>query len=138
LRRARQEAAAPEHDHDDHEGHDHDHDDHEGTTTTCPRGGHPRGDELEAEQLEGTVMTPTTWSRRVGGVELPDSVTSRTNCPAARTKSPTTSRARRSRWGQKVNPYGSALGVTTTGSRAGSPRKEYTSTLIEDWKIRDY
>jgi small subunit ribosomal protein S3 len=41
--------------------------------------------------------------------------------------------------GQKVNPYGFRLGVTTDWkSRWIANKKEYTDFLIEDWKIRDY
>src|SRR5881409_998861 len=41
--------------------------------------------------------------------------------------------------GQKVNPYGFRLGVTTDWkSRWFADRKEYGQYVIEDWKIRDY
>ena len=41
--------------------------------------------------------------------------------------------------GQKVNPYGFRLGITTDWkSRWFAEGKEYTDSLIEDWKIRDY
>ncbi len=41
--------------------------------------------------------------------------------------------------GQKVNPYGFRLGVTTDWkSRWFAEKGEYTDALIEDWKIRDY
>jgi len=41
--------------------------------------------------------------------------------------------------GQKVNPYGFRLGVTTDWkSRWIGDGKEYTDFLIEDWKVRDY
>ncbi|MDX6234104.1 MAG: small subunit ribosomal protein [Nocardioidaceae bacterium] len=41
--------------------------------------------------------------------------------------------------GQKVNPYGFRLGVTTDWkSRWFADRKEYSDYVIEDWKIRDY
>src|SRR6201991_2351889 len=41
--------------------------------------------------------------------------------------------------GQKVNPYGFRLGVTTDWkSRWIAGKKEYREFLIEDWKIRDY
>src|SRR5687768_7195637 len=41
--------------------------------------------------------------------------------------------------GQKVNPYGFRLGVTTEWkSRWFADRKEYGSFVIEDWKIRDF
>ena len=41
--------------------------------------------------------------------------------------------------GQKVNPYGFRLGVTTDWkSRWFADREEYADYLIEDWKIRDY
>ncbi len=41
--------------------------------------------------------------------------------------------------GQKVNPYGFRLGITTDWkSRWIADGKEYTDQLIEDWKIRDY
>jgi small subunit ribosomal protein S3 len=41
--------------------------------------------------------------------------------------------------GQKVNPYGFRLGVTTDWkSRWFATRDEYVDYLIEDWKVRDY
>ena len=41
--------------------------------------------------------------------------------------------------GQKVNPYGFRLGITTDWkSRWFAENKEYTDQLIEDWQIRDY
>ena len=41
--------------------------------------------------------------------------------------------------GQKVNPYGFRLGITTEWkSRWIAGKKEYRELLIEDWKIRDY
>ena len=41
--------------------------------------------------------------------------------------------------GQKVNPYGFRLGITTDWkSRWFADHQEYTDQLIEDWQIRDY
>jgi small subunit ribosomal protein S3 len=40
--------------------------------------------------------------------------------------------------GQKVNPYGFRLGITTDWKSRWFSEKEYTQYLIEDWKIRDY
>ncbi len=41
--------------------------------------------------------------------------------------------------GQKVNPYGFRLGITTDWkSRWFADRQEYADNVIEDWKIRDY
>ena len=41
--------------------------------------------------------------------------------------------------GQKVNPYGFRLGITTDWkSRWFADKNEYEESLIEDWKIRDY
>src|SRR4030081_3619355 len=41
--------------------------------------------------------------------------------------------------GQKVNPYGCRLGVTTDWkSRWFADRKEYREYVIEDWQIRNY
>src|SRR5256885_1761419 len=41
--------------------------------------------------------------------------------------------------GQKVNPYGFRLGVTTDWkSRWFADRKEYRAYVIEDWRIRNY
>ena len=41
--------------------------------------------------------------------------------------------------GQKVNPYGFRLGITTDWkSRWFATRQEYQDFVIEDWKIRDY
>jgi small subunit ribosomal protein S3 len=41
--------------------------------------------------------------------------------------------------GQKVNPYGFRLGVTTDWkSRWFADRQEYRDYIVEDWKIRDF
>ena len=41
--------------------------------------------------------------------------------------------------GQKVNPYGFRLGVTTEWkSRWFADREEYADNVIEDWEIRDF
>lgn len=41
--------------------------------------------------------------------------------------------------GQKVNPYGFRLGVTTDWkSRWFADRQDYAENVIEDWKIRDF
>jgi small subunit ribosomal protein S3 len=40
--------------------------------------------------------------------------------------------------GQKVNPYGFRLGITTDWKSRWFTDREYTDYLIEDWKIRDY
>ena len=41
--------------------------------------------------------------------------------------------------GQKVNPYGFRLGITTDWkSRWFASRSEYADSVIEDWKIRNY
>ncbi|MBT6372549.1 MAG: 30S ribosomal protein S3 [Acidimicrobiaceae bacterium] len=41
--------------------------------------------------------------------------------------------------GQKVNPYGFRLGITTDWkSRWFASRKEYADNVLEDWKIREY
>lgn len=40
--------------------------------------------------------------------------------------------------GQKVNPYGFRLGITTDWKSRWFSDKEYRDYLIEDWKIRDY
>ncbi len=41
--------------------------------------------------------------------------------------------------GQKINPYGFRLGITTDWkSRWFADRQEYADNVIEDWKIRDY
>jgi small subunit ribosomal protein S3 len=41
--------------------------------------------------------------------------------------------------GQKVNPYGFRLGVTTDWkSRWFADREEYSDNVVDDWKIRDY
>lgn len=39
--------------------------------------------------------------------------------------------------GQKVNPYGFRLGITTDWKSRWFSDREYTQYLIEDWKIRD-
>ena len=40
--------------------------------------------------------------------------------------------------GQKVNPYGFRLGVTTDWKSRWFADRDYKTYLIEDWKIRDY
>ncbi len=40
--------------------------------------------------------------------------------------------------GQKVNPYGFRLGVTTDWKSRWFADKEYGSYVVEDWKIRNY
>jgi len=40
--------------------------------------------------------------------------------------------------GQKVNPYGFRLGITTDWKSRWFSEKEYTDFVIEDWKIRNY
>ena len=41
--------------------------------------------------------------------------------------------------GQKVNPYGFRLGITTDWkSRWFADKNDYKESLVEDWKIRDY
>src|SRR5438132_12374398 len=40
--------------------------------------------------------------------------------------------------GQKVNPYGFRLGITTDWKSRWFSDREYTEYLIEDWRIRDY
>jgi small subunit ribosomal protein S3 len=39
--------------------------------------------------------------------------------------------------GQKVNPYGFRLGITTDWKSRWYSERQYTDYLIEDWKIRD-
>ncbi len=40
--------------------------------------------------------------------------------------------------GQKVNPYGFRLGITTDWKSRWFDDREYKKSVIEDWKIRDY
>jgi small subunit ribosomal protein S3 len=40
--------------------------------------------------------------------------------------------------GQKINPYGFRLGITTDWKSRWFSQKEYRHYLTEDWKIRDY
>ena len=40
--------------------------------------------------------------------------------------------------GQKINPYGFRLGITTDWKSRWFSTKEYRAYLTEDWKIRDY
>ena len=40
--------------------------------------------------------------------------------------------------GQKVNPYGFRLGVTTDWKSRWFNDREYQEYVVEDWKIRDY
>jgi small subunit ribosomal protein S3 len=40
--------------------------------------------------------------------------------------------------GQKVNPYGFRLGITTDWKSRWFSERDYRDYLIEDWKIRDY
>ena len=63
-----------------------------------------------------------------------DATPTRTPTP---TKASTTPRTRTD-MGQKVNPYGFRLGVTTDWkSRWFAGREEYADLVIEDWKVRD-
>ncbi len=39
--------------------------------------------------------------------------------------------------GQKVNPYGFRLGITTDWKSRWFEERHYQQTVIEDWKIRD-
>ena len=75
----------------------------------------PSGRREEAPADDGDADEPTTATR------------------------PPTSREGDEVMGQKVNPYGFRLGVTTDWkSRWFAEDKEYKDQLIEDWKIRDY
>ena len=40
--------------------------------------------------------------------------------------------------GQKVNPYGFRLGVTTDWKSRWFEERHYREFVVEDWKIRDY
>ena len=40
--------------------------------------------------------------------------------------------------GQKVNPYGFRLGVTTDWKSRWFEERNYQNCVIEDWEIRDY
>jgi small subunit ribosomal protein S3 len=40
--------------------------------------------------------------------------------------------------GQKINPYGFRLGVTTDWKSRWFSEREYKDYLTEDWKIREY
>ena len=40
--------------------------------------------------------------------------------------------------GQKINPYGFRLGVSTDWKSRWFSEREYTEYLTEDWKIRNY
>ena len=40
--------------------------------------------------------------------------------------------------GQKVNPYGFRLGITTDWKSRWFKERGYKDLVIEDWKIRDY
>ena len=40
--------------------------------------------------------------------------------------------------GQKVNPYGFRLGITTDWKSRWFKERGYKELVIEDWKIRDY
>ena len=40
--------------------------------------------------------------------------------------------------GQKVNPYGFRLGITTDWKSKWYADKEYQDYVIDDWKIRDF
>ena len=40
--------------------------------------------------------------------------------------------------GQKVNPYGFRLGITTDWKSRWFADRNYQELVIEDWKIRDY
>src|ERR1700728_4187240 len=49
-----------------------------------------------------------------------------------------TATGRRTEMGQKVNPYGFRLGVTTDWKSRWFEDRNYQDFVIEDWKIRDY
>ncbi|HZD66906.1 MAG TPA: KH domain-containing protein, partial [Acidimicrobiales bacterium] len=40
--------------------------------------------------------------------------------------------------GQKVNPYGFRLGVTTDWKSRWFEGRDYQDAVVEDWRIRDY
>ncbi len=40
--------------------------------------------------------------------------------------------------GQKVNPYGFRLGITTDWKSRWFEERHYRDFVVEDWKIRDY
>ena len=40
--------------------------------------------------------------------------------------------------GQKVNPYGFRLGITTDWKSRWFEERGYQNAVVEDWKIRDY
>jgi small subunit ribosomal protein S3 len=40
--------------------------------------------------------------------------------------------------GQKINPYGFRLGITTDWKSRWFSEREYKDYLTEDWKIREY
>src|ERR1700743_770743 len=40
--------------------------------------------------------------------------------------------------GQKVNPYGFRLGITTDWKSRWFEERNYREFVVEDWKIRDY
>ncbi len=40
--------------------------------------------------------------------------------------------------GQKVNPYGFRLGVTTDWKSRWFDDRNYQDSVVEDWKVRDY
>ncbi len=40
--------------------------------------------------------------------------------------------------GQKVNPYGFRLGITTDWKSRWFEERHYKDFVVEDWKIRDY
>src|ERR1700685_2290446 len=40
--------------------------------------------------------------------------------------------------GQKVNPYGFRLGITTDWKSRWFEERHYREFVVEDWKIRDY
>src|SRR5258708_21434085 len=51
---------------------------------------------------------------------------------------PTHPRKRARAMGQKVNPYGFRLGITTEWKSRWFNEREYQHLLIEDWRIRNF
>ena len=142
-RKAEREAAREtEHDHDhDHEDHDHEHDEELVDEVEVDRGRRHR----DARRRRDRRGRGTAEADAVAEDETVDDARRPRAAERPRRGDDGGRHRRASRpeesevMGQKVNPYGFRLGITTDWkSRWFAEDEEYKEQLIEDWKIRDY
>ena len=143
-----------DHEHDEHDhDHDHDHEEHEVDDVTevdesrDGRGRRPtrpsatpakkrRPRRRRRRRLRPRRRRPTKTDAKKAPADEAAAATTRRRArredePAAEERTPD--------MGQKVNPYGFRLGITTDWkSRWFADGQEYKDSLIEDWQIRDY